>query len=49
MNWASGLDPEGRPIYEPAAFDDKTGEAFISIPGAAGAHSWQPCRFLRRR
>jgi alcohol dehydrogenase (cytochrome c)/quinohemoprotein ethanol dehydrogenase len=45
MNWASGLDAKGRPIYEPAAFYDKTGEAFISVPGAAGAHSWQPMSF----
>jgi alcohol dehydrogenase (cytochrome c)/quinohemoprotein ethanol dehydrogenase len=45
MNWASGLDTKGRPIYEPAAFYDKNGEPFFSIPGAAGAHSWQPMSF----
>jgi quinohemoprotein ethanol dehydrogenase len=43
VNWATGLDPEtGRPSINPEARYEKTGKAFISLPGAVGAHSWQP-------
>jgi alcohol dehydrogenase (cytochrome c)/quinohemoprotein ethanol dehydrogenase len=46
VNWASGLDPvNGRPQIVPAALYDKTGVPFVSIPGAIGAHSWQPMSF----
>ena len=43
VNWATGLDPEtGRPNINPDAKYEKTGKAFVSLPGAVGAHSWQP-------
>lgn len=43
VNWATGLDPvTGRPNINPEARYEKTGKAFISLPGAVGAHSWQP-------
>ena len=46
VNWAKGLDPvTGKPDIVPAAFYDKTGVPFVSVPGAVGAHSWQPMSF----
>ncbi len=46
INWATGLDPvTGYPQFNPAAFYDKTDAAFVSIPGAIGAHSWQPMSY----
>jgi len=46
VNWAKGLDPvTGRPEYNPDAFYDKTKKPFVSVPGAGGAHSWQPMSY----
>lgn len=46
VTWAKGLDPvTGRPDYNPEAFYDKTKKPFVSVPGAAGAHSWQPMSY----
>jgi len=46
VTWATGLDPvTGRPNVNPAANYDETGKPFISVPGAVGAHSWQPMSF----
>ncbi len=46
VTWATGIDPKtGRPREVPAAFWDKTGMPFVSVPGAGGAHSWQPMAF----
>jgi quinohemoprotein ethanol dehydrogenase len=46
VNWAKGLDPvTGRPDYTPEAFYDKTRTPFVSVPGAIGAHSWQPMSY----
>jgi quinohemoprotein ethanol dehydrogenase len=46
VNWATGIDmTTGRPIENPAARYYRTGRPFISIPGAAGAHSWHPMAF----
>lgn len=46
QNWASGVDmATGRPIENPAARYDKTGQPFVSMPGAGGAHSWHPMAF----
>lgn len=43
VNWATGVDPEtGRPTINPDARYEKTGKPFVSLPGAVGAHSWQP-------
>ena len=46
VNWAKGVDLEsGRPIENPEARIDKTGKPFLTVPGAGGAHSWQPTAF----
>ncbi|MEO5598193.1 MAG: PQQ-dependent dehydrogenase, methanol/ethanol family [Novosphingobium sp.] len=46
QNWTTGIDPKtGRPTINPAAKYDKTGAPFIGLPGAGGAHSWQPMSF----
>ena len=42
QNWALGFDEGGRPIQNPAARFDRTGEGAIVIPGGGGAHSWHP-------
>lgn len=43
LNWATGLDPNGRPIEAPGA---RYGEApFFTNPGPLGAHNWQPMAF----
>ena len=46
VNWATGIDLEsGRPIENPAARYSLTGKPWVSVPGAMGAHSWQPMSF----
>lgn len=45
MNWATGLDANGRPIENPEARYDITGKPFIGMPGAGGAHSWHPMAY----
>jgi quinohemoprotein ethanol dehydrogenase len=46
QNWTTGIDAKtGRPTINPEARYEKTGKPFISVPGAAGAHSWQPMSF----
>jgi len=43
MNWATGLDENGRPIEAPEA---RAGNAaFIQSPGPLGAHNWHPMAF----
>lgn len=43
MNWSTGVDPKtGRPQINPEARYEQTGKLWVSIPGAGGAHSWQP-------
>jgi quinohemoprotein ethanol dehydrogenase len=43
VNWAKGVDLQsGRPIENPDARIDQTGKPFLTVPGAGGAHSWQP-------
>ncbi len=43
VNWTTGIDPvTGQPTLNPDARYDKTGKAWLSMPGAIGAHSWQP-------
>lgn len=45
VNWATGIDPEtGKAMVNPAARYEK-GAPFVSLPGAVGAHSWQPQSF----
>jgi alcohol dehydrogenase (cytochrome c)/quinohemoprotein ethanol dehydrogenase len=46
VNWARGIDPKsGRPVVNPEARYGELGKAFISAPGPAGAHNWQPMAF----
>lgn len=46
MNWSTGIDPEtGRPTINPAARYEQTGELWVGLPGAGGAHSWQPMSY----
>jgi quinohemoprotein ethanol dehydrogenase len=46
VNWASGIDVQsGRPIENPAARYSQTGKSWVSLPGAMGAHSWQPMSY----
>lgn len=43
VNWASGYDAKGRPIYNP---DVHYGSNSISVmPGPNGAHNWSPMSF----
>ncbi len=45
VNWASGLDKNGRPIETPGARYGDTGGAFVAMPGPGGAHNWQPMSY----
>ena len=46
QNWTTGIDPvTGRPAINPEARYDKTGKLWVSLPGAGGAHSWQPMSY----
>ena len=48
QNWTTGIDAHGRPTINPAARYETTGKPFISVPGAGGAHSWQPMSYSPR-
>ncbi len=44
--WATHVDLEtGRPVENPAARYNETGEPFNMLPGPAGAHAWQPMAY----
>jgi len=45
QNWTTGLDANGHPQIVPAARYDKGTGVWVSVPGAGGAHSWQPMSF----
>jgi alcohol dehydrogenase (cytochrome c)/quinohemoprotein ethanol dehydrogenase len=46
VTWASGVDlATGRPIERPDSRYDKTGKPVQLMPGALGAHNWQPMAF----
>jgi PQQ-dependent dehydrogenase (methanol/ethanol family) len=46
VNWASGVDlATGRPIENPAARYDVTGQPVAVQPSSAGAHNWHPMAF----
>jgi quinohemoprotein ethanol dehydrogenase len=46
INWSSGYGPDGRPVYNQAAYyGAKDGKFFVGMPGAMGAHSWHPMAF----
>ncbi|HEY4213912.1 MAG TPA: PQQ-dependent dehydrogenase, methanol/ethanol family [Steroidobacteraceae bacterium] len=43
VNWAKGLDQNGRPIMNPDAWYSH--KLFLGYPGPAGAHNWYPMSF----
>ncbi len=43
VNWATGIDPNGRPIENPAARDLQ--DASVVEPATDGGHSWNPISF----
>lgn len=46
VNWTTGIDPKtGRAAINPEARYEKGDKPFIGMPGAGGAHSWQPQSF----
>jgi alcohol dehydrogenase (cytochrome c)/quinohemoprotein ethanol dehydrogenase len=46
VNWSNGLDPKtGRPDIKPEARYEVTGQLWVSMPGAGGAHSWHPMSY----
>jgi alcohol dehydrogenase (cytochrome c)/quinohemoprotein ethanol dehydrogenase len=46
LNWAKGVDiHSGRPIENPEARIETTGKLYVVVPGAGGAHSWQPMAY----
>jgi quinohemoprotein ethanol dehydrogenase len=46
VNWASGVDlATGRPIENPAARYERTGEPAAVQPSSAGAHNWHPMAY----
>ena len=46
VNWAKGIDlHSGRPIENPEARIERTGKLSVVVPGAGGAHSWQPTAY----
>jgi PQQ-dependent dehydrogenase (methanol/ethanol family) len=44
LNWASGLDANGRPIENPKARNIPA-EGFLVHPGPPGAHNWPPMAY----
>ena len=45
VNWASGIDENGRPIENPETRVDKTGKPALVTPGALGGHNWHPMAY----
>ena len=45
VNWASGIDADGRPIENPETRIDRTGKPAMVTPGALGGHNWHPMAF----
>jgi PQQ-dependent dehydrogenase (methanol/ethanol family) len=46
VNWAKGLDENGRPIYDPAAqYWKKPDGAAMVLPSNMGAHGWEALAF----
>ncbi len=45
VNWASGIDANGRPIENPETRIDRTGKPALVTPGALGGHNWHPMAF----
>ena len=46
VTWAEGIDPDtGRPIENPEARIDRTGQPALVMPGALGGHNWHPMAY----
>ncbi len=45
QNWAKGIDKNGQPIMNPAAWYMDTGKPHLQMPGPAGGHNWYPMSF----
>ena len=46
VNWATHIDLDtGRPVENPKARYNESGESFIVSPGALGGHNWYPMSF----
>jgi quinohemoprotein ethanol dehydrogenase len=46
ITWSTGYDlASGRPIENPAARYEKTGQLYMANPSALGAHNWHPMSF----
>ncbi len=46
QTWAKGIDKStGRPLFDPDAFYDRTDKVWTVLPGAFGAHSWNPMSY----
>ncbi|WP_379554548.1 PQQ-dependent dehydrogenase, methanol/ethanol family [Qipengyuania sp. DGS5-3] len=45
MNWATGIDENGRPIENPETRIDKTGAPALVMPGPLGGHNWHPMAY----
>lgn len=46
LTWSSGIDMvTGRAKIVPAARYDKTGKAWVAMPGGIGGHNWQPMSY----
>lgn len=46
VNWAKGIEKKtGRPLFNPDSDYAKTGKPWMAMPGALGAHDWQPLAY----
>lgn len=45
INWATGIDENGRPIENPETRIDKTGKPALVMPGPLGGHNWHPMAY----
>jgi PQQ-dependent dehydrogenase (methanol/ethanol family) len=45
QSWALGIDENGRPIENPEARTEKTGQPAMVMPGPLGGHNWHPMAY----
>ncbi|MFL0355478.1 PQQ-dependent dehydrogenase, methanol/ethanol family [Erythrobacter sp. GH1-10] len=45
QNWATGIDANGRPIFNPETRIDVTGQPAMVMPGPLGGHNWHPMAY----
>ncbi|MEL7218834.1 MAG: PQQ-dependent dehydrogenase, methanol/ethanol family, partial [Pseudomonadota bacterium] len=45
QNWAERIDEDGRPVFNPAARIDVTGQPALVMPGPLGGHNWHPMAY----